>query len=86
MTEWMSCNTCRRVVWQNETGICLACQGGFSGKLAPDDYFLQNPMKEEDYAIEEGIEQEDDWPKHKDGDSTWEVERPSRSNRPPNCS
>lgn len=27
--QYMTCNTCRRVVQLNATGICLGCQRGF---------------------------------------------------------
>lgn len=42
MSDWMECTTCHRTVRQNETGVCLACQGGFSQEMMPDDYFMQN--------------------------------------------
>ena len=33
MNDWMMCNSCRRTVRQNPTGICLSCQSGFSGEV-----------------------------------------------------
>jgi hypothetical protein len=30
-SNWMTCTSCRAVVQRNDTGICLGCQGGFSG-------------------------------------------------------
>ena len=33
ISNWMTCTCCRAVVQQNNTGICLGCQGGFTGPL-----------------------------------------------------
>ena len=30
-SNWMQCTTCKAIVSQNNTGICLGCQGGFTG-------------------------------------------------------
>jgi len=88
MINWMNCNTCRRTVWLNETGICRACQGGFSGELCEDDYFMQttNKVKERIDAIEERIEQIDNQAEHQDGDEAWKTEKTGYRNFPPNCS
>lgn len=48
MSDWMECTTCHRTVRQNETCVCLACQGGFSGEMMPDDYFMQGNKEFED--------------------------------------
>lgn len=56
MSSWMECTTCHRTVRQNETGVCLGCQGGFCGEMMPDDYFMQNSSAEtaEETYIERG--------------------------------
>lgn len=38
MTDWMCCNTCKNTVIVNETGICLACQKGFTGTIESDNF------------------------------------------------
>ena len=35
---WMCCTQCKQVVLQNETGICLKCQGKYSEKNQPDSF------------------------------------------------
>ena len=35
--DFMTCNTCRRVVKVNNTGVCLGCQRGFT-KEELEDY------------------------------------------------
>lgn len=64
----MTCTTCNRVVYQNNTGICLSCQKGFSESDGSDiflDYSediarLQRRKQEVEDAIEKGIQPEDD--------------------------
>jgi len=34
----MTCTTCRKIVFSNETGMCHPCQSGFRGSPMPDDY------------------------------------------------
>lgn len=36
--NYMTCNTCRRIVVVNNTGICLACQAGFSNAPQQDQF------------------------------------------------
>jgi len=36
--KWMTCTTCKAIVQFNNTGICLGCQGGFSGQQDEDRY------------------------------------------------
>ena len=70
MSEWMTCNTCYRVVAVNPTGICLSCQGGFTNQMCEDDYFYQTPkiheLKEKINAIEERLQQKDNQSEHQD--------------------
>ncbi len=58
--SWMSCTSCHAVVQLNATGICLGCQGGFSGQHEEDKYTpklkpieeIQERAKELEAAIE----------------------------------
>jgi len=36
--EYMTCNTCKRVVNTNRIGICLNCQKGFDRNYSEDAY------------------------------------------------
>ena len=36
--KFMTCNSCKAIVQQNPTGICLSCQKGFSGNIEEDRY------------------------------------------------
>lgn len=83
--NWMNCNTCRRCVRQNETGICLACQSGFTGSMAPDDYFMQKPQ-EVSYAIEERLQQKNNQREYQERDDCWETAETSNSYSALNCS
>lgn len=62
--NYMMCTTCKQVVSQNPTGICLGCQSGFSYKTSKDSFLyhlknLQKDIKEhtkgEEDAIKEGL-------------------------------
>jgi len=58
MSNWMQCVTCKATVVQNPTGICLACQGGFSQEMAEDNFHYRNrPMACTDYFPPEEMEQ-----------------------------
>jgi len=90
MNDWMTCNTCRRSVRANPTGVCLACQSGFSGEICEDDFLWEavqyNKTKERIDAIEERIKQIDDQEEHQ-GDEGCGIPPESCYCRfPPNCS
>lgn len=38
MIRYMTCTACKSLVQVNATGICLGCQGGFSGQQEADRY------------------------------------------------
>lgn len=61
--SYMRCTTCGKTVLVNPTGICLACQGGFSKEMHPDN-FLWNEMKEKIDASKKRKEQESDQLQH----------------------
>jgi len=95
MTEWMNCNACKTVVINNETGICLGCQRGFTYKLQEDaylftvanDYYPEiEELKEKIHAAEKRLQQEDCEGKHQDGDEGREATKAGGSDRPINCS
>lgn len=95
MTDWMTCTTCKTVVKANETGTCLSCQGGFTGKLGKDAYLFTEPndyypeveaLKEKINAIEERLQQENCLGQHQDRDESGETQKTGGCNRPPNCS
>ena len=90
MTSWMTCNTCKTVAINNNTGICLACQGGFTKVIQKDNYLFTEhndyyPPEEVELwekisAAEERIKQIDD--NQKQG----KAEEGHISRCPPNCS
>lgn len=62
--EFMTCNTCRSVVQLNNTGICLACQGGFIGVAQSDAYETSfrnkiDVLKKKEQEIEEELKKTD---------------------------
>ena len=76
MTKYMQCNTCRKTVLVNPTGICLACQNGFSKETYPDE-FLWNEMKEKLDAAKERNNTENNQFKHKGVDKLRNEEKTS---------
>lgn len=93
--SWMTCNTCRTVVKNNETGICHSCQGGFTGVMGKDAYLFTEPsdyypeveeLKEKINATKERIKQIDDKLEHQNRDEGGEASEASRCDRPINCS
>lgn len=36
--KYMTCNTCKNIVYTNRTGICFNCQRGFTGTEGEDKY------------------------------------------------
>lgn len=65
MSNWMTCTTCRAIVQLNATGICLGCQGGFSGPLEEENYKAikeeVEPKKETGYLpTETKLKEEED--------------------------
>lgn len=92
MSEWMVCTTCGRTVLVNETGTCLRCMRGFGTEMAEDDFKYimdvdrKNKLKENIDALEERIEKVSCQRKHTRVKEIGKETKPSRSNRPPNCS
>jgi len=90
MNDWMNCNTCRRSVRVNPTGVCLACQSGFSGEICEDDFLWEaieyQKTKERIDAIEERIKQIDSKEKHQGDEEGGLSTEASYSSFPPNCS
>ena len=80
--QFMRCPCCGHTVQVNPTGTCLGCQQGFSGPQAdvwkPSD---AEPEKKGvlDYAIEEGIIQENNLSKHQDRNENKTTETSSRN-------
>ena len=85
----MVCTTCRCTVAQNNTGICLACQGGFSGVKEHDAYKpktlidkLKDREKELEDAIEKGKKSKSCISKCEGTDEHRETAKTSSSDRP----
>ncbi len=56
----MACTTCKRVVQQNNTGVCLGCQKGFTPELQQDSEFSEKvrefeALKEKERELEEQL-------------------------------
>lgn len=45
----MACTTCKETVIANPTGICLACQRGFSKDMQEDHYLNNCRVQSKDY-------------------------------------
>lgn len=95
MSSWMTCTTCKTVAINNETGVCLACQKGFTNVIQKDnylykeynDYYPPEELKiwEKINAVEERIKQIDDKIEHKDGDKVRKIAEASCSDCSGNC-
>jgi len=55
--SWMTCVTCRKLVISNPTGICLACQGGFTNEICEDSFL--HYLKECENAVKKRLGFED---------------------------
>lgn len=87
----MPCTTCKRVVQINNTGICLSCQRGFTHHDQEDIYNIVEPKPfgvldltfktmEEENALEERIQQENDFSKHSNRDEIGKASKASHRN------
>jgi len=57
MNRWMACTTCTQTVIANPTGVCLACQRGFTHKRQEDHYlYNKERMPCGDYFPPEDLE------------------------------
>lgn len=56
--QWMQCTTCKAIVQLNNTGICLACQGGFNSTEIKDKYELNDidKLKEREKELENALQ------------------------------
>lgn len=55
--NFMNCNTCKRVVQVNCTGICLSCQRGFMHEDSEDAFITAEQQKKK---LEERLEEIED--------------------------
>jgi len=83
--EYMTCNSCKRIVEVNNTGICVGCQMGFNPSFV-EDYLNKNSAieenlnKEKDDATSKRKKQESNIPKHQNRNGSRKTSKTSNSN------